>query len=69
MSAPAVAEIRTERLTLRPIQVGDVASFAHMLADPEVVRFIFDGSMANEETAGRNEASTRRTVDLFALEP
>ena len=39
MSAPAVAEIRTERLTLRPIEVGDVASFAHMLADPEVVRF------------------------------
>jgi RimJ/RimL family protein N-acetyltransferase len=39
VSAPAVAEIRTERLTLRPIEVGDVASFAQILADPEVVRF------------------------------
>ena len=29
MSAPAVAEIRTERLTLRQIEVGDVASFAY----------------------------------------
>jgi RimJ/RimL family protein N-acetyltransferase len=49
VSAPAVAEIRTERLTLRPIELGDVASFAHMLADPEVVRFISDGGTATEE--------------------
>ena len=63
MSAPAVAEIGTERMALRPIEVGDVASFAHMLADPEVVRFITDGSTATEEeTAEWIEVSIRRNA-------
>jgi RimJ/RimL family protein N-acetyltransferase len=57
------AEIRTERLILRPIAAEDVAPFAHMLADPEVVRFISDGSTATEEeTVEWVELSIRRNA-------
>jgi RimJ/RimL family protein N-acetyltransferase len=63
VSAPAVAEIRTERLILRPIAAEDVPPFAHMLADPQVVRFISDGSTATqEETAEWVELSIRRNA-------
>jgi len=63
VSAPAVAEIRTERLILRPIAVEDVVPFAHMFADRQVVRFISDGSTATEEeTAEWIETSIRRNA-------
>lgn len=41
-----VGEIRTERLVLRPIAREDLDAFAAMFADPEVVRFIGDGTAA-----------------------
>lgn len=39
-------DIRTERLILRPIVRDDLAAFAEMFADSEVVRFIGDGEVA-----------------------
>jgi RimJ/RimL family protein N-acetyltransferase len=66
VSAPAVAEIRTERIILRPISVEDVAPFARLFA-PVVVRFISDGGTASlEETAEWVELSIRRNaIDGF----
>jgi RimJ/RimL family protein N-acetyltransferase len=58
----AVAEgIRTERLILRPILAEDLDAYAAMYADPEVVRFISDGTTASrDETAEWLERSIRR---------
>lgn len=54
-------EIRTERLVLRPIVREDLDAFAEMFADPEVVRFIGDGSVATrEESAEWIELSIER---------
>jgi [ribosomal protein S5]-alanine N-acetyltransferase len=48
-----IATIRTERLTLRPFTAGDLDDLAELCADPEVVRYISDGTTASrEETAG-----------------
>jgi RimJ/RimL family protein N-acetyltransferase len=56
-----VEEIRTERLVLRPIARGDLDAFAAMFADPEVVRFIGDGTVASrEESAEWIEVSIAR---------
>lgn len=46
-----VEEIRTERLLLRPIARVDLDAFAAMFADPEVVRFIGDGTVATRDEA------------------
>lgn len=66
--------IRTERLLLRPIEGADVDAFARLFADPEVVRFIGDGTTSNrdetaewvERTIQRNESEgfDRRAVIL-----
>lgn len=37
-------ELKTERLTLRPLATGDAEALAAINADPEVMRFIGDGS-------------------------
>jgi RimJ/RimL family protein N-acetyltransferase len=42
-------EIRTERLVLRPISREDLDAYAAMFADPEVVRFIGDGTVATRD--------------------
>jgi ribosomal-protein-alanine N-acetyltransferase len=58
-----VKEIRTERLVLRPIAREDLDAFAAMFADPEVVRFIGDGTVATrDESAGWIEASLARNA-------
>lgn len=41
-----VAEIRIERLVLRPIKHEDLDAFAEMFADPDVVQFVGDGNAA-----------------------
>jgi RimJ/RimL family protein N-acetyltransferase len=38
------AEVETERLLLRPWRDGDVEPYARLCADPEVMRYIGDGS-------------------------
>lgn len=61
MSAPAVAEIRTERLILRPIALEDLDAYAAIYADPDVVRFLSDGETATgDETREWIEGSIRR---------
>jgi RimJ/RimL family protein N-acetyltransferase len=56
-----VEEIRTERLVLRPIAREDIDAFAEMFADPEVVRFIGDGTIATrDESADWVEVSIAR---------
>jgi len=63
VSAPSVTEIATERLILRPIVPEDTEPFARMVADPEVVRFIGDGTTATlEETREWVERSIRRNA-------
>jgi ribosomal-protein-alanine N-acetyltransferase len=58
-----VEEIRTERLVLRPIARQDLDAFAGMFADPAVVRFIGDGTVATrDESAQWIEASIARNV-------
>ena len=42
-------ELRTERLTLRPVALEDLDGYAAMFADPEVVRFLGDGTTATRE--------------------
>jgi RimJ/RimL family protein N-acetyltransferase len=58
-----VEEIRTERLVLRPIAREDLDAFAAMFADPEVVRFIGDGTVASrDESAEWIETSLARNA-------
>ena len=65
MSPLVAAEIRTERLLLRPIVLEDLDGFVTLHADPEVVRFIGDGSTsARDETAEWLD----RTIARNALE-
>ncbi len=61
MTAAVADEIRTERLVLRPILVEDLDAYAAMYADPEVVRFISDGTTASrDETAEWLDRTIRR---------
>jgi len=63
VSAPAVVEIATERLILRPMRPEDAEPFARMVADPEVVRFIGDGTTGTfAETEEWVERSIRRNA-------
>jgi RimJ/RimL family protein N-acetyltransferase len=51
----------TQRLILRPVQPGDLDGFAGIYADPEVVRFIGDGTTASrDETAEWLDRTIRR---------
>ncbi|TPW29631.1 GNAT family N-acetyltransferase [Pararhizobium mangrovi] len=47
-------EIATERLTLRRWKQADRAPFARICADPEVMRYIGDGSTATPAEAARS---------------
>lgn len=48
-----VEPIRTERLLLRAMALDDLDAYARLFADPEVVRFIGDGTTADTaDTAG-----------------
>lgn len=60
---PSAGELRTERLVLRPVAPHDVDDYARLYADPEVVRFIGDGT-----TSTRDEAAdwVRRALDRNA---
>ena len=63
MTAEVIGEIRTERLLLRPILAEDLDAYASMYADPEVVRFISDGSTATrDETREWLERTLRRNA-------
>jgi ribosomal-protein-alanine N-acetyltransferase len=62
VSAPAVTEISTERL-LRPMLLEDAEPFAAIVADPEALRFIGDGTTGTlEETVEWVERSIRRNA-------
>ncbi|MCI0632796.1 MAG: GNAT family N-acetyltransferase [Actinobacteria bacterium] len=60
MTAAVTDEIRTGRLTLRPILAEDLDAYAAMYADPEVVRFIRDRTSSREETADWLARTIRR---------
>ena len=61
MTARVIGEIRTDRLVMRPILAEDLDAYAAMYADPEVVRFISDGTTATrDETAEWLERTIRR---------
>jgi RimJ/RimL family protein N-acetyltransferase len=45
----SAAELRTERLVLRPLAPDDLDGYAAMYADPEVLRFVGDGTAATRE--------------------
>ncbi len=47
--------LRTERLTLRPLVVGDLDDHFRMFADPEVVRYLYDSPMDRGEAAAQLE--------------
>jgi len=47
-----LVEIETERLLLRGWRDGDIEAYARLCADPEVMRFIGNGSTLTREQAG-----------------
>lgn len=42
--------LKTKRLTLRPFTLDDLEGFAHLMANPEVMRFSLKGPMSKEES-------------------
>ncbi len=48
--------IQTDRLVLRMFHQGDFKAYAHMMADPEVTRFLGNGSQASGPEAWRHMA-------------
>jgi RimJ/RimL family protein N-acetyltransferase len=68
----ALPTIVTSRLTLRPVEPGDLDAFAEYMADPEVVRFISDRTLTRDETVERMAAwrvrFERDGFGQFALE-
>ncbi len=66
-------EIETERLLLRGWREGDLEPYARMCADPEVMRFIGNGSILNREQGGEQVSRfvrhwEERGFGLWALE-
>ncbi|HYG73098.1 MAG TPA: GNAT family N-acetyltransferase [Actinomycetota bacterium] len=58
-------EIRTERLVLRPVALDDLDDYAAMFANPEVMRFIGDGTTATlEESREWVSTSVERNARL-----
>jgi RimJ/RimL family protein N-acetyltransferase len=51
-----IPELRTERLLLRAFTQTDFAAFAHIVADPEVVRYLDDGEPITPEECWRGMA-------------
>jgi RimJ/RimL family protein N-acetyltransferase len=54
---PRVTELTTARLVLRPLTVAYLDAFAPMYADPEVMRFVGDGSVLDREQTAANLAA------------
>lgn len=55
------AELRTERLVLRPLAISDLDEYVALFEDPEVLRFIGDGTAAiREEVIAWHERTLRR---------
>ncbi len=46
--------LETERLLLRPLRTSDFDDYAALHADPDVMRWIWDGSTQNREVAWRH---------------
>ena len=68
-----MVELRTERLLLRQWRDDDLDALAPMYADPEVMRYIRDGSVQSREQTAEHLARMRRHWDehgfgLFAAE-
>lgn len=55
--------LKTDRLLLRPVAPADLDGYAPIFADPEVMRFIGDGSVRTPERVAR---SVERSAELFA---
>ncbi len=55
--------LRTKRLLLRLATLDDLDAYAPIFADPEVMRFIGDGSLRSPERVAR---SIERSAELFA---
>lgn len=49
-------ELRTARLTLRPLELGDVDDLHRLYGDPQVMRYIIGRPRSREETEGRLDA-------------
>jgi RimJ/RimL family protein N-acetyltransferase len=69
-----VISLESARLRLRPFAEADLDAYAAMSADPEVMRYIADGTTLDRETAWRQIAMflghwSLRGYGLFALEP
>ncbi|HEU4355276.1 MAG TPA: GNAT family N-acetyltransferase [Actinomycetota bacterium] len=58
-------ELRTERLVLRPLMPEDLEHYVALYADPDVVRYIGDGSVA---TRGESAEWLERTLRRNAVE-
>jgi len=55
--------LETKRLFLRPLTMDDLDSFAHLVADPEVMRFSLKGPLSNQEA---KEYLQSRILDHYA---
>ncbi len=66
-------ELSTRRLILRRWREEDLAPYARLCADPEVMRFIGDGATLDEEAAAgqiaRFEEAWRYGFGLWAVQP
>ena len=56
MTAPTVPVVHTERLVLRGFTPADFEPFCEIVSDPEVVRYIDDGSPIDRESCWRGIA-------------
>lgn len=68
-----MTSLQTERLTLRMLCDADLDGYAEMFADPEVMRYIGDGTTGDRTVAWRNLAMmvghwTLRGYGLWAAE-
>ena len=69
----AVPTVETERLVLRPWRDDDLDSYARICADPDVMRFLGDGSTMSREDTWRQMATfaghwTLRGFGTWAVE-
>jgi RimJ/RimL family protein N-acetyltransferase len=57
MSGLAIPTLETARLILRPLREEDAATFCELLQDPDVVRYIGDGTIPSAEDCWRAVAA------------
>ena len=62
-------DLRTDRLALRPVRFADLDAIAGLLADPEVVRFIGDGTPRSRERAAVTVSNAVRMWDERGFGP